>query len=237
MGLENMNELKVLIVEDDPMVMDIHKRFTLSIPGFSVIGLASNGKEALKVLDQREVDLIILDIFMPELDGIDMLHLIRRNRRNVDTIVISAAHEMEILKRVMRFGAFDFIVKPFTYERFKQALQSYREFYYNEAKEMDQNSIDRIMGHRSDMKGSGKLPKGLSPRQLDNIIAIIENSPAKLLSAEEVAKEAGISRVTARRYLEYLVSIDRAVLEPLYHNVGRPLNRYGLLKTDKREKS
>lgn len=159
-----MDDLKVLIVEDDPMVMDIHKRFTMSIPGFTLVGLACNGKEALKVLDQREVDLVILDIFMPELDGIDTLHQIRRNRKNVDTIVISAAHEMETVKKVMRFGAFDFIVKPFTYERFKQALESYRSFCQSEEKDMDQKSIDRLLRHGSGGKHIRNLPKGLSPR-------------------------------------------------------------------------
>ncbi|MCF4152179.1 response regulator [Dethiosulfovibrio sp. F2B] len=222
-----MSDIRVLIVEDDPMVMDIHKRFVLSIPGFELVGLGANGMDGLKVLEQRSVDLVILDIYMPELDGLETLHEIRRRRRNVDVIVVSAAHETDTVRDVMRFGAFDYIVKPFTYERFKEAMEGYL-LYWAQKGDLDQGAIDRIMRRGSREKRDRCLPKGLGSVQLDRVRSILMGEDGAL-SADEVAVRAGVSRVTARRYLEYLVSINRAAVEPLHRDVGRPVNLYRLL--------
>jgi len=227
-----LRPIYVFIVEDDPMVMEIHKRFIHSTDGFIIGGTASDGLEAIDLLEEcsTSVDLVILDIYMPELDGIETMRKIRQARKNVDIIIISAAHEAEIVKKVIRFGAFDYIVKPFTYERFKQSLESFR-FYFEKSMSPDlsQEDIDSLFSIKKSGGQSRILPKGLNPFKLKNIIQLLKERDNPL-SADEAAELAGVSRVTARRYLEYLVSSGKAVMEPCYGEVGRPVNKYKILR-------
>jgi two-component system response regulator DctR len=228
-----MNEpIRVLVVDDDPTVVEIHSRFVLSIDGFALAGSCTNGLNALKRLTTTPVDLVILDIFMPELDGVATIHEIRSSGKNVDVIVVSASHEVETFTEVTRAGAFDYIVKPFTYERFRAALESYKSFKKTVSrakKQLSQQDIDAIMARRREETHRYDLPKGLSPVKLKQIVEILRKE-ANPLSADETACLAGVSRVTARRYLEHLVACGEAVIEPLYKEIGRPVNRYRLIR-------
>lgn len=226
-----MDSVSVLIVEDDPMVMEIHKRFVLSTEGYSISGTVGDGLAAISFLEKNEntVDLVILDIFMPELDGVETLRKIRQTRKNVDVMIVSAAHEAETVRKVLRHGAFDYIVKPFTYERFRKALDSFRVYHCRAIPDsLSQDDIDSILSMRRDGRRGPRLPKGLCAAKLDRISGLMKDSAAPL-SADETAELAGVSRVTARRYLEYLVSSGMAVVEPCYGEVGRPVNKYKLL--------
>lgn len=226
-----MKCINVLIVEDDPMVMDIHKRFISSVEGFEILGEAHNGSDALKILKKKDIDLVILDIFMPELDGIETLKKIREGENDVDVILITAAQEGGIVKEVIRLGAFDYIIKPFTFERFKASLDSYKRYLKkmrNMAEEFSQEDVDDVFTRKDKNKVFLKLPKGLQDTTLKKIISYLKNSE-KPLSADEVANLSGVSRVTARRYLEYLVATGRGVVQPKYQEVGRPINNYKLL--------
>ena len=226
-----MKPVSVLIVEDDPMVMEIHKRFVLSTEGYSIAGTACDGLQAIRYLEDKEaaVDLVILDIFMPELDGIETLRKIRQARKNVDIIMVSAAHESETIKKVIRYGAFDYIVKPFTYERFRRSLDSFRAYHHKAmSSALSQEEIDSIFSMRREVENRRALPKGLNSRKLDRIMELMKKKGVPL-SADETAELAGVSRVTARRYLEYIVSTGKGVVEPSYREVGRPVNKYKLL--------
>ncbi|NPV44434.1 MAG: response regulator [Firmicutes bacterium] len=227
-----LKSINVLIVEDDPMVMDIHKRFISSIEGFKIAGEAFKGSDALKIMEHKEVDLVILDIFMPELDGIETLKKIRENGDDVDVILITAASEGNIIKEVVRFGAFDYIIKPFKFERFKSALDSYKRVFEKMncgSCEFSQEDIDNVFIPKSKKSMHNPLPKGLQTATLKNIVGYLKNSRVPL-SADEVAGLSGVSRVTARRYLEYLIASGRAVVEPCYREVGRPVNKYRLME-------
>lgn len=226
-----MKNINVLIVEDDPMVADIHKKFLLSMEGYKVIGVAYKGSDALELLETKTVDLVILDIFMPELDGLATLQKIREKRNDVDVILITAAQEGNIIKEVLRYGAFDYIVKPFKFARFKAALDSYQSLFQKINSNVDQFSqedIDTIFVAKREKGQINHLPKGLQFATLERIINDLRNNQLPL-SADEVASLSGVSRVTARRYLEYLVASGRAVIEPVYREVGRPINKYKLL--------
>lgn len=226
-----MNSISVLIVEDDPMVMEIHKRFVTSMEGYSVAGTACDGLQAISFLEENEsdVNLVILDIFMPELNGIETLRKVRQARKNVDIIIVSAAHEAETVKKVIRYGAFDYIVKPFTYERFKKALDSFRKYHRKAmSSDLSQEDIDSIFSMRREDGKHKTLPKGLNSQKLEKITSLMKGKGVPL-SADESAELAGVSRVTARRYLEYLVASGRAVMEPCYREIGRPVNKYKLL--------
>ncbi|MDX9801195.1 MAG: response regulator [Spirochaetia bacterium] len=225
-------DIQVLIVEDDPMVSDIHRKFITAIDGFEVTDIASTGKEALDILETKKINLIILDIFMPTMDGIETMTKIRESGKDVDIILITAAMEGDTIKRCLRFGALDYILKPFKFERLCSSLENYKKMYNKRFEYSDkyaQSDIDNLLLTTRDLSGSNELPKGLQNATLEKIIEkMIEL--AHPLSADEVASTCGISRVTARRYLEYLLYYGKAVIEPQHMKVGRPVNKYRFLK-------
>lgn len=225
------DKIRAFIVEDDPMVADILKKFVSTMKNFVVVGHASNGERALEDLQKTHVDLVFLDIFMPEMDGLKLLKELRSREIPVDIIVISAAQETDTVNQVIRAGAFDYIIKPFLFERLKSSLETYQEYREKLLKGKDsvsQNDVDGLFILRRSKK-HGCLPKGLNISTLERVEALLEES-AHPLSAEETAKALGVSRVTARRYLEYLVDQGRAVVERSYGEVGRPVNTYISIK-------
>lgn len=221
-----MNKIKVLIVDDDPMVADINKKFTEAVDGFTVVGIAENGSKALEMLNRLHPDLVILDIYMPETDGMEVLSFLRKQEVAVDIILITAANDSEIISRVMRCGVIDYIIKPFKFDRYRNTLEAYRDF---NSKIMQRNSfsqveIDRFFSAKM-AKTSTHLPKNMHGQTLDSIIDLL-SSKVETLSADEVAGEVGISRVTARRYLDYLVVEGKLQMILEYMPIGRPIHRF-----------
>lgn len=225
-------DIKVLIVEDDPMVSDIHKKFINSIEGFTVHSIATNGMEGIDIIERENINLVILDIFMPVMDGIETMKQIRSKEKDIDIILITAAIEGDIVKQCMRFGAVDYIIKPFKFERLSSSLDNYRKMFQTRVEFPDkygQSDIDSLFVSKREMNSSSDLPKGLQHSTLEKIIETMSELDTPP-SADEVAAICGISRVTARRYLEYLVYYGKAVVEPQYLKIGRPVNKYRYLK-------
>jgi two-component system response regulator DctR len=224
-----MDEIKVLIVEDDPMVMEIHKNYIISVEGFSVAGTACNGREALDLIKTIEPDLVILDIFMPKMDGVSTLHRIRKQNSDIDVIVVTASREPETVEDIMRFGAFDYIIKPFSFERISAALESYRRYKSRmkaRGHDLSQEDVDGLINRSRYRHSVSHLPKGLNRESLERIVSVMKNSD-QALSTDEVAELAGFSRVTAWRYLEYLLSSGAVKVKHVPHpNAGRPLKKY-----------
>lgn len=213
------------------MVMEIYKKFIISIGGYSIVGTVGNGVQTIRFLEKNEfpVNLLILDIFMPELDGIQTLRKIREIKKNVDVVVVSAANEASVIKEAIRYGVLDFIAKPFTYERFKNSLESFRSYFHMmESNILSQEEIAFAFSRGIERRGNRLLPKGLSFINLEKVISTLKENGSSL-SAEEIAEIVGISRVTARRYLEYLTISGRAIIEPFYKGIGRPINKYKLI--------
>ena len=146
-------------------------------------------------------------------------------------MIVSAAHEVAMVKDVLRFGVFDYILKPFTFERFKAALTAYRDLsrkILSGSGECSQEDIDRFFLLRNRKNILAGMPKGLNAGTLARIEAFLGES-ATSLSSEDVAAQTGISRVTARRYLEYLVAAGRADVQRQYREIGRPVHVYSLI--------
>jgi two-component system response regulator DctR len=224
--------IDVLIVEDDPMVAEIHRNFVSTLDGFRVVGLIGDGRKALDFIKKNPVRLVILDVFLPGLGGVELLRSIRSGGKNVDVIVVSAARNLGIVNKVMQAGAFDYIVKPFVFERIRESLQSFRDLNGRVAEndgEMDQQDIDRFISSRNRKHICSGLPKGLNPGILEKVEVFLGESDGAV-SSEEMAALLNVSRITARRYLEFMVSSGRVVMERSYQEVGRPVNRYSLLK-------
>ncbi len=239
--ISGMNEIKretlrVLLIEDDPMVQEVNSQFVERVEGFRVAGIASTGDEGLRMVTELQPDLVILDIFMPVRDGIETLLELRRNETPVDVMIISAANDMRTIEKMLQNGAVDYIMKPFKFERVKQALEHYRQMKtaLDSGHPASQSELDRLLfGRRQDapspddlMEMPQALPKGLQAVTLKQIVQFLVGQ-AEALSAEEVAEGIGIARVTARRYLDYLVKSGQVRLD-LQYGVGRPVNKYRL---------
>jgi CitB family two-component system response regulator MalR len=222
--------IKVLIVEDDPMVAELNKHYLEQVEGFVLVGTMSNGAEALEFLKTNEVTLILLDIFMPIVDGMELLHNIRLLDHSIDIIMITAARDSVSIQSSLRQGVVDYLVKPFQFERLYAALIAYRDRIQliQDSTVLNQNEIDRRILSKGELP-VGDLPKGLERDTLNSIL-----TQAKLLSAsfttEEMAKCVGISRVSVRKYLTFLKETGTLQGKLIYRAVGRPVTTFCYIK-------
>ncbi|WP_044748943.1 response regulator [Bacillus alveayuensis] len=221
---------KVLLIEDDPMVQEVNRQFIEKVNGFTVIGTAGNGMEGIKMIRELQPDLVIVDIYMPHQDGLETLQQIRTEGHIVDVIVITAASDMETVRRVLQNGAFDYIMKPFKFERLKQSLENYRSFHskLKKKEKLTQKELDALLLPNG-TEEHDELPKGLNNITLQKVLDYLQEQ-TEPISAEEVAEGIGIARVTARRYLEYLEKCQKVKMHIQYGGVGRPVNRYIITK-------
>ena len=158
-------DIRVLIVDDDPMVAHLHERAVEALTRFSVVGIANNGRHGLEMAKALRPHLVILDVYMPEVDGIEMLKQLRSLRYPMDVILITAAREAEQLQEATRYGALDFIIKPFKLQRLQDALNTYAERFdlLHSADRLSQPDVDRLL-HQDEIEAtvSATLPKGLN---------------------------------------------------------------------------
>lgn len=227
--------INVLLIEDDPMVQEVNRLFIERVPSFRVIATASNGLEGLTLIKELQPDLVILDIFMPNLDGAETIYEIRKEQMDVDVIVISAANDQSTIRKMLQNGAVDYIIKPFKYERLQQTLEKYSLFssHIQAETSMSQLQLDQTIFKQSHAIKLGlennflaeHLPKGLNQDTLKQIVELLQKQ-SKSLSSEEVAEGMGIARVTARRYLDFLKIEGIVDIDIQYGGVGRPVNKY-----------
>lgn len=224
-----MDPVRVLVVEDDKRVAEIQRLFTEKVNGFSVIGIAHAIVEAEEMLTILQPDLVLLDIYFPEGNGIDLLWKIRSRQRAIDVILITAAKEVDILQEAIRGGVFDYILKPIMFDRFQHTLTKFYEYRTKlaELKTIDQQDVDGLLHPaKSNNPAEKDMPKGIDVITLEKIINVMKSVNDEGISAENVGKEVGVSRTTARRYLEYLVSGGMIGADLSYGTVGRPERIY-----------
>ncbi|WP_207856863.1 response regulator [Lucifera butyrica] len=223
-------DIKVLIVEDDPMVAEINKKFTEAVKGFLVVGQARNGMEAMAQIPVKQPDLVILDIYMPQCDGMEVLQEIRKQDRPVDIIMITAADDTVTVSKALRQGVVAYITKPFKFERYKAVLEGYRHFKQTimQKENLGQEEIDGLLPVRM-TREERDMPKNIQAQTLQRISQYLLEQ-AQSFSAEEVAAGVGMSRVTSRRYLEYMAEQGLAERELYYIAVGRPIHRFRLVR-------
>lgn len=220
--------IRVLVVDDDFMVARIHTGFVERTPGFEVVGVAHTAAAAMEAVTSLRPDLVLLDVYLPDLLGLDILQQMRDVSPELDVIVISAAREADTVRRALRGGIVHYLIKPFSYEDLRQRLVHYQEAYGHldapEA-EAEQADVDRILGLATRPAAQGRLPKGFSAETLQLVEEALRSSDGDL-SAAETGEVVGIARVSARRYLEHLVTVGRAEVRLKYGEVGRPERRY-----------
>ncbi|MFH5821182.1 response regulator [Georgenia sp. AZ-5] len=216
--------IEVLIVDDDYMVAKIHEGFVARCAGFEVVGVVHDPAAAVAAAERLQPDLVLLDVYLPGATGLDILGRLREAAPDMDVIVVTAAREAETVKRAVRGGAVQYLMKPFAFADLQQRLQHYRETHraLSPGAEAAQTDVDRLF---ATPKVSAPLPKGLSTETLQLVEQVLTAS-ARDLSAAEAAELSGISRVSARRYLEHLAEAGKAEVRLRYGEVGRPERRY-----------
>jgi response regulator of citrate/malate metabolism len=222
--------IRTLIVDDDFRVAELHREYLERVRGFSLAGLAHSGGEALEKVNLLRPDLMLLDLYLPDLSGLEVLQRLRDgDQLDVDVIMITAARDVDSLRSAMRGGVVHYLIKPFRFAAFEEKLTSFaaaRE-RIDRLGQADQGDVDRIFGALRTARNE-PLPKGLSDTTLDLIQQALRGSTYGL-AATAVADVAGVSRVTARRYLDHLCRLGKAELTLRYGGPGRPEHRYRLL--------
>lgn len=220
--------IEVLLIEDDPMVQEVNRMFIEKIAGFTVKGFASTGEQGLEQIQLLKPDLVLLDVYMPQKNGLELIRQLRQMQIDVDIIAVTAANDTNSVKTLLRHGVIDYIVKPFTFERLQRALNQYKHVYQqiHHAHQISQDTLDEVMS-LNNTEEKKLLPKGLHAHTLKQIYETLKKLDGAK-SAEEIGQEVGLARVTVRRYLNYLESIGEVKMELTYGAIGRPIQTYFL---------
>ena len=216
----------MLIVEDDPLVAELNHLYLQQVTGFRLAGVVSNGDEALRFLRNKSVQLILLDLFMPKLDGMDFLKQVRSSGRSIDVIMVTAARSGNDIAKALRHGVVDYVVKPFAAERLQTALITYRERIRLLAQNdlLDQHEIDQRILTKT-VAEQTELPKGLERETLRQVEEQLRQL-GDFTTTRQLSEQIGISRVSLRKYLSYLTEIGRVETNLTYRSIGRPVKMY-----------
>ena len=222
-------QVKVLLAEDDRQIAEIQRQFLDRIDGFEVIGMAHSLQSTREMTEILAPDLLLLDIHFPDGNGLDFVNQLRESKQQTDVILVTAARDVEMLKTAIYGGVFDYIVKPLVFDRIRESLDRYREQLtrLQDLETLDQSDIDAIMprGRVASPGSEPVLPKGVDILTLNKVREFLELT-GQSIAASDVGDRLGVSRTTARRYLEYLVSTRELQVDLSYGGVGRPERYY-----------
>lgn len=216
-----MRQLGVLVVEDDPMVASINRRLVEQVPGFRVLGVATTGAEALAAVERLTPDLVLLDVYLPDANGVEILKKLRQAAGPVDVVLITAAHDAPTVEAAIRYGAVDYLFKPFEPRRLHAALEHFRRLRQalRPGQVLSQAEFDRLRGVAP--PDTHPLPKGINRATLAQVVEFL-NRAAGPVTARDVAEATGMDRTTALRYLDFLQARGDLVEEVSFGSVGRP---------------
>ena len=216
--------IRIIIVEDDPMVAQLNAAYLERMEGFEVVGQFNNGLEALEYLRENPVELAIVDVYMPVCSGIELLRKMRSEWIRTAVIMITAAAEMNVVDEALHLGIEDYIIKPFSYDRLRESVLRFRDkaSLVRCSGTVSQDVVDRLLGNTARPRTDAPLPKGLNAKTMAAIRSVLEQVPGGNHTCESISAATGLSRVTVRHYLNYL--IDTGVLSSAidYETGGRP---------------
>ena len=218
---------KVIIIEDDPMVASINKQYVQRNSQLELAGIFSNGADGLKYLQEHTADLIILDMYMPLMDGKEFLNQLRASQNPIDVIMVTAATDINNICSLFSYGLVDYLVKPFEYSRFATALDKFiqKQNLMEHNRDLSQQKVDELLSFTNFNQNKEKevLPsKGLQSKTLDSIRTYLNQHIGEGLTSEQIADEVGLSRVTIRRYMNYLIELKEVSSDVDYNTGGRP---------------
>ncbi|WP_030436992.1 response regulator [Actinoplanes subtropicus] len=223
-----MTAVRVLVVEDDRLIAEAHAAYTGKVDGFDVVAVAHTAQQAMATLRSTPVDLILLDLNLPDMNGLELTRSLRAAGIGTDVLVVTSARDLAVVRSAVSLGVTHYLLKPFTFATFREKLLGYAR-YRSQLQGAEpvaaQHEIDRAFAA---LRG-GSLPKGLDQSTLDLVLGVLRANETGL-SAAEVAARMGASRVTARRYLEHLAETGRVARSPRYGGPGRPEVEYRRLR-------
>ncbi|EQB34906.1 MULTISPECIES: response regulator [Virgibacillus] len=220
--------INVAIAEDDFRVAQIHEGYLEKEQDMQIVGKAMNATETMDLLKDKRIDLILLDVYMPDQLGTELLHQIRYHHPGVDIIIITAARDKAFLEKSLGYGVFQYLIKPVDLQLFSKTMEQYKKQkqVLNTAAEVNQDILNQVFGKRiTDSNETNNLPLGIDALTLEKVKTLIHQT-SEGLTSEKVGEKMGASRTTARRYLEYLVGTGDLKAESVYGIVGRPERRY-----------
>ncbi|MGX6970348.1 response regulator [Vagococcus bubulae] len=225
--------MNVLIIEDDPMVAKLNEDFLKTIPTINIVGNYRTTEEAKEALQEKKIDALLLDNYLPNQTGIEFLAELRKENNQVPVILITAANDIETIQQALALGVIDYLVKPFTAERFLLAIQKVmkQKKLFSQLQHANQQNIDALFNEHSTKNASANvplsndLPKGLAKLTMEKVLEKI-NEETTSFSTEELAKKIGISRISTKKYLTFLVESNYLTEDIVYQEVGRPTIRY-----------
>ncbi|MEU3606101.1 response regulator [Streptomyces sp. NPDC035033] len=219
--------IEVLVVDDDVRVARVNAAYVAKLPGFRVAATAHSTAEALTVLDGRPVDLVLLDHYLPDENGLAAIRELRARGHECDVIMVTAARDVATVRAAMRHGALQYLVKPFNFAGLRAKLEAYATLRraLEGGGEAEQAEVDRIFGTLAAGTVAPDLPKGHSPTTAELVRRVLLAADGPL-ATQELAERAGVSRQTAQRYLKLLERAGRVRLSLRYGETGRPEHRY-----------
>lgn len=218
--------IRVLVVEDDPIAAAAHASYVERVPGFTVAGCAATGAEAIRRLAQGSVDLVLLDMNLPDVHGLDVCRAMRAAGDRADVIAVTSARELAVVRAAVSTGIVQYVLKPFAFPTLRDRLERYADYraeMLGRTTVTGQQEIDRLLTTLRAQED--RLPKGMSPDLLESAIAALRDDGGPV-SATELAGQLGVSRVTARRYLEYLTDSRLTTRSSRHGGTGRPELEY-----------
>ena len=216
---------RTVIVEDDPMIATINQTFLSRDTRFSLSAVFHSGRDALPWLRTHPAELLILDVYMPRMSGLELLRELRAEEITIDVVMVTAANDSKTVDALLRLGVADYLVKPFTAQRFQQALDTFcRHREAVAGGEVTQSALDRLFSPAGSV-GQG-IPKGLQEDTLERVRQCLRTAPPQGLPSEAVSRQTGLSVVTVRRYVNYLVERGEAASSVNYDTGGRPCRLY-----------
>jgi response regulator of citrate/malate metabolism len=218
--------IRTIVVDDDFMSAAVHRSYVERVPGFEVTGEAHTGRDALELIARTHPTLVLLDIYLPDISGLEVIRRLRNASEPVDVIAVTAAKDVETLRAAMQGGVVHYLVKPFLFDTFRERLERYASVHgrLGRLREASQSDVDQLFSLLRAQGRSG-LPKGISAPTLSLVVDAVREAPEEV-TAIEVAEAAGLSRGTARRYLEYLETLGSVELSLRYGAAGRPEHLY-----------
>ncbi|WP_448004167.1 response regulator [Agromyces bauzanensis] len=222
-----MSDIRVVVVDDDFAVAHVNRAFVDAQPGFTVVAEAHTGADALAAIELHRPQLVLLDVYLPDVGGLDVLRRLRAAGDDVEVIAVTAARDLDTVRRARLLGVRHYLVKPFSGASLAERLEEVRRGIAADrlapGTTLDQHAVDQVLGAAASRRAT--LPKGLSAVSLERVAVKLGECRTDA-SAAEIAESLGMSRVSARRYLEHLVATGAAEVAPRYGSAGRPEHRY-----------
>ena len=219
----------VIIVEDDPMVAAIDRQYVETDRAFRVAGMFKNGQQALEWLENGRADLVILDYYTPAVNGVEFVDRMHAAGHSPSIIMVTSASDTHIVRNMLSRGVLDYLIKPFEYARFQQAMEKFvqsRQMLEGHGDNLSQAAIDRLVQAQSAQSEQARLSKGLNEATLKLIRGFLMENREHTWSSEQIAEAVGLSRITVRRYMNYMVETGEILSTIDYRTGGRPSLRY-----------